>query len=174
MSWFMQLVFDIYAIYVNQHHNPVFLGSEESPNHHQKCCALISHPFSSLLWLQYFWGLNDITSPCMLSSHVWPSSLPGGRCPSSAPQGTASLPEDFPCRLYLPTVHLWSLGSSAPRTGLSCCCSRWAASGWRRLWSGDRNCLWSCGWCNIETDLVSVQLFDIVPFTWTLAQVLDS
>lgn len=90
--------------------------------------------FSSCLLISMLSQLRT-GSPCVLSSPAWLSSLPGDRCPSSAAPGTSCLPAGCPCRRSPPTARLWSLASSAPLSGRSCCCSLWAASGWRHLCS---------------------------------------
>lgn len=128
---------------------------------------IFTYLFTHSVCGSFVFGLNGITLPCVLSFHAWPSSLLGDRCPSSAHQDTAGLPEDFPCRLNPPTVRPWSLASSAPRTGLSCCCSLWAVSDWRRLCGGDINVYVNLGVEGNNSAFVFI-------FTSTLARVLGS
>lgn len=117
------------------------LSSSLKQTHHTYCYA----PFSCTLCGFFVFGLIGITLPCTLFFRAWLSSLLGARCPSSAHQDTACLPEDSPCHLNPPRVRPWSLVSSAPLSGLSCCCSLWAVSDWKRLCGGDGNVVKKAG-----------------------------
>lgn len=92
------------------------------------CYAAVTYEYEHLQHCR-----NHPSLPCVLSSPAWLSFQPGGRCPSSAPPGTSCLPEDCPCHPSPPRARLWSLASSAPLNGRSCCCSLQAGSGWKHL-----------------------------------------